>query len=215
MKLLRRIAATLLRPLHWLVIRLWSVSDPWEKLPSYIPIQSFAPGSRMDVDWYFTGRSKVNVESLEDVQRWLWRCDYVPDPELFRVPDFWQHPHTFEQLRRGDCEDFALWAWRKLIELRQPAEFVVGYCQGEAESGSLNRRRHAWLVIQREGQLYVYEPTRRDNDKSVQLLDLVRHLYVPEFGVGQDLRPFQYAGYILTQKERQYRPQERPVGAAR
>lgn len=190
------------------------VSDPWEKVSASIVIQAFAPGSRMDVDWYFTGRSKVRVESLEDVQRWLWRCDYVADAELFREPDYWQHPQTFEQLRRGDCEDFALWAWRKLVELRQPAEFVVGYRQDDAASGTPKRARHAWVLIQREGQLCLYEPTNRDYEKSVQPLDLVRHRYVPEFGVGPDLRPVVYAGYLLTQKEQQYRPQQRPVGAA-
>src|SRR5690348_3236184 len=42
-------------------------------------------------------------------------CEYVRDPVHER--DFWQHPKTFEQLRKGDCEDHALWAWRKLTEL--------------------------------------------------------------------------------------------------
>ena len=214
MRGVRRVLAKLLYPLRWLVVRFCPVSDPWEKVSASIVIQAFAPGSRMDVDWYFTGRSKVRVESLEDVQRWLWRCDYVADAELFREPDYWQHPQTFEQLRRGDCEDFALWAWRKLVELRQPAEFVVGYRQDDAASGTPKRARHAWVLIQREGQLCLYEPTNRDYEKSVQPLDLVRHRYVPEFGVGPDLRPVVYAGYLLTQKEQQYRPQQRPVGAA-
>jgi hypothetical protein len=200
--------------MHWLFVRYWPApEDPWEKIPGLIPVQWFALGSRMDVGWYFTGQSKISVQSLEDVQRWLWRCDYVPDTVLFREPDYWQHPQTFEQLRRGDCEDFALWAWRKLVEMKVPAEFVVGHCQAEADAGSLNCGRHAWVIVPRDGQLYLYEPTIRDYDKAVQLLDVVRHRYVPEFGIGADLRPFAYSGYMLTQKEHLYRPQERPVGA--
>jgi predicted transglutaminase-like cysteine proteinase len=34
-----------------------------------------------------------------------------------------EHPGAFERRRRGDCEDFALWAWRKLAEVGVDAEF--------------------------------------------------------------------------------------------
>src|SRR5205085_1473130 len=68
--------------------------------------------------WYFEGQSAVTVGSVDDVCEWLLECEYVHDPELFHEPDFWQHPRTFERLRKGDCEDHALWAWRKLVEPR-------------------------------------------------------------------------------------------------
>ena len=42
---------------------------------------------------------------------WLLGCVYARDRDLFRNPDYWQHPCNFEGLRKGDCEDFALWAW--------------------------------------------------------------------------------------------------------
>ena len=68
----------------------------------------------------------VPVQSIDDIVAWLQSCEYVTDLDLFHERDFWQHPGTFERLRRGDCEDFALWAWRKLAEVGIDAEFCVG-----------------------------------------------------------------------------------------
>jgi hypothetical protein len=51
---------------------------------------------------------------------------------LFGEADFWQHPSTFERLRTGDCEDFAVWAWRKLIELGYDVDLVAGGVFGTA-----------------------------------------------------------------------------------
>jgi len=69
------------------------------------------------------GQSTVCVNDIAAICEWLADCEYVRDPVHER--DFWQHPKTFEQLRKGDCEDHALWAWRKLTELGIPAEFYV------------------------------------------------------------------------------------------
>jgi len=66
------------------------------------------------------GQSTVCVNDIAAICEWLADCEYVRDPVHER--DFWQHPKTFEQLRKGDCEDHALWAWRKLTELGIPAD---------------------------------------------------------------------------------------------
>ena len=47
-------------------------------------------------------------DRLDDVFAWLAECRYETDTNLFHESDYWQHPRTFEQLRCGDCEDFAI-----------------------------------------------------------------------------------------------------------
>ena len=114
-----------LRPLWRLFLRVVPVADPWERLNYRVPAKRYGPGSIHDFAWYFEGASGVATSSVEDIQEWLLGCEYVSDPDLFRVADYWQHPRTFEQIRRGDCEDHAIWAWRKLIELAPRPNRVI------------------------------------------------------------------------------------------
>ncbi|HXW05204.1 MAG TPA: hypothetical protein VD833_08230 [Vicinamibacterales bacterium] len=76
--------------------------------------------------WYYEGQRTVQVGTVDDVCRWLAECQYLSDDELFNETDFWQHPRTFENLCKGDCEDHALWAWTKLVEFGHQAELFVG-----------------------------------------------------------------------------------------
>ena len=90
-----------------------------------VPASVFGPGSRQPFADYFAGESCVHVRSIDDIVAFLQTCEYVSDIELFHKPDFWQHPRDFEKLRRGDCADFALWAWRKLAELGIAHEVIA------------------------------------------------------------------------------------------
>ena len=123
---------------------------------------------------------------------WLGTCEYTTDHEVYQVRDFWQHPRTFELMRRGDCEDFALWAWRKLVELGYDAQFVVGYTATEGESG----RRHAWVVFRKNGVDYLLEPCQRNQEYALRPLADVRDAYYPEYGVDARRQRFTFAGYI-------------------
>jgi hypothetical protein len=157
-------------------------------------VQAFSAASTRDFAWYFNGESSVPVTSLQDMHTWLSACRYVHDHVQFCAPDYWQHPQKFEHLRAGDCEDYALWAWRKLVELQYDAEFMVGYVAiGESGFG-----RHAWIVYQHDGVRYLYEPTRTTLDDAVRRFADVHAEYVPEFGVGRDLQRFTYHGRLLT-----------------
>ena len=91
-----------------------------------VPATAFGPGSHQPFARYFDGESSVGVTSIDDIVDWLGRCEYVSDAEQFHEQDVWQEPCAFERRRRGDCEDFALWAWRKLAEIGVDAEFFVG-----------------------------------------------------------------------------------------
>ena len=104
---------------------------------------------------------------------------------------------TFEHLRAGDCEDFALWSWRQLLALGLHAELVTGRCGTERE-----RSRHAWVVFRRDGREYLLESVARDRARMVQPLDDVRELYLPEFGVGPTAERFAYAGWLVGAKAR-------------
>ena len=151
----------------------------------------FGDGARHGFDWVFEGDSRVAVATLDDVLDWLASCEYEPDASLFRESDYWQHPYTFEQLRRGDCEDFALWAWRKLVEMGVDADLVIGR---RVPPGSENSR-HAWIVFRDGSNEFVLEPIVRTRTDAVRTVASVRGEYIPEFGVARDRRRFFFAGY--------------------
>jgi hypothetical protein len=138
------------------------------------------------------------VGSLEEVQDWLLECRYESDEALFAEADFWQHPATFEHLRAGDCEDFALWAWRKLIELGMDADVVAGYTLEDGELAG----RHAWIVFRQAGLEYLFEPAYRDKARMIRPLAEVRQNYLPQFGVDSTGRRFGFSGYVSVEKRR-------------
>ena len=165
--------------------------------------QIFGPGSFRRFRWYFEGESPVRSRTLDDVCEWLGECEYLPDDQLFNEADFWQHPRTFEHLRKGDCEDHALWAWRKLIELGHPAEFFVGQW---LERGGDHRARHAWVVFEHNGERCLLEAVTKDKgDLMIRPLLDVRGQYAPHFSVDATFTMPSHAGYLLYLKERERR----------
>jgi hypothetical protein len=179
------------RALHQLRLRLFPVRDPWQRLPYEAPLGLFGDGARHGFDWIFEGDSAVAVQDVDALLEWLAGCQYEADASLFRESDYWQHPHTFEQLRRGDCEDFALWAWRKLVELGVDADFVIGRRVPPTTENS----RHAWVLFRDANGEYLLEPIARDRTLAVRHVSIVRGEYIPEVGVTRDRTRFYFAGY--------------------
>jgi len=180
-------AASLRTSLRWLGSRFVSLSArlarrdwPWERVPIQVPARVFGPGSQQPFAEYFKGESHVRVGCLDDIVAWLQTCEYVTDLEQFQKCDVWQHPGIFEQRRQGDCEDFALWAWRKLAEVGIDAEFFVGrvIC---AETRI--DRQHAWIVYRIDGTAFLFEPAARIRSKMIRPLADVMDDYVPHFSV--------------------------------
>ena len=91
------------------------------------------------------------VDDLETLRNWLRGCRYVSDQDQFGEEDFWMPPEEFERLRTGDCEDFALWTWRQLMEMGLNARFVAGRA-GRYGNG------HAWVTFADERKHYLVEP---------------------------------------------------------
>jgi hypothetical protein len=193
-----------LRPLWRLFLRVVPVADPWERLNYRVPAKRYGPGSIHDFAWYFEGASGVATSCVEDIQEWLLGCEYVSDPDLFRVADYWQHPRTFEQIRRGDCEDHAIWAWRKLIELGYDADLVEGRCLPRAPGRPEGDRSHVWVNFRRDGQSFLLEATCKVKDNMVRPLPDAASRYRPELGVDRNRKTFAFAGAILTMREREF-----------
>jgi hypothetical protein len=191
---MRRLLARLLAPALRALARLHSPGDPWERVPYRVPIHAFGAGNRHEFTWYLEGESRVEVASLDDVQDWLLGCEYVHDSEMFRESDFWQHPLTFERTRQGDCEDHALWAWRKLIELGTDVELVSGRTlRSDGSTGG----GHVWLLLRENGLTFVLETTSKSKRGMVRPLAEVRDRYLPSFGVDRQGMRFAYNGYLI------------------
>jgi hypothetical protein len=160
-----------------------------------VPATAFGPGSRHQFAHYFEGESSVRVESIDDIVAWLLNCEYASDADLFHERDLWQHPSAFEQRRRGDCEDFALWAWRKLSEIGIEAEFYVGrVCCGDRLEAD---QQHAWVVYLIDGTDYLFEPAARSRAQMIRPLADVMDDYVPHFAVNRRFDTSAFVGCVL------------------
>jgi len=174
------------------------IGDPWREVRVRIPPGAFSSGSVRSFAWYLEGESVVSMASVKDICKWLRKCKYKRDPELFDQSDLWQHPTAFEESRKGDCEDHALWAWRKLIELGIDASLVCGRLF-RPKKGTVER--HAWVVFSQDGQDYLLETTRKKKKKMLRPLEEVRDRYRPEFSVDRHLKTHVHAGCLLSLRE--------------
>src|SRR5262245_14764413 len=168
--------------------------SPWHRVAVTVPAKAFGPGSRRHFSHYLHGESSVRVDTIDDMVEWLLDCQYVTDVDLFKEGDLWQHPSAFEALRRGDCEDFALWTWRKLGEVGIEAEFYVGRVRfdNEAPGG----RQHAWVVYRQGGDEFLFEPAAKSRERMIRLLDEAKDDYVPHFAVDRRFRTFAFGGCV-------------------
>jgi hypothetical protein len=201
--MLRRTIARLFAPFARVLARRASTRDAWERCEYHqVPPTAFGAGNRHDFGWYLEGPSTVQVTSLDDIQDWLLGCEFVEDEELFNETDFWQHPHTFEQLRRGDCEDHALWAWRKLVELGHDADLVSGtVVRGGTDMPE--RGGHVWVMLRQEGQIFVFEAVAKAKPRMLRPLPEVRDHYRPEFGVDRARQRYAFNGALIAFNEQQ------------
>ena len=184
---------------YWRLARRWlETNDTWASIRHPVPFRYFGLGSKREFRWYLDGNSTVQVASIEDIKRWLLGCAYKSDQILFRVPDLWQHPEMFEGLRSGDCEDHAIWAWRKLKDLGVPARLFTGRVLAPVNGGA---GFHAWVVFDHEGQSWLFETVAFHTERMVLPLERVREAYVPHFSVDHALTIHMYCGYAKSKRE--------------
>jgi len=163
--------------------------DPWRRYDLEPPLQAYGPGAE-DFRTYLAGECRVRACTPADVSSWLLECRYAEDPHLLDEDDLWLHPSTFELLRSGDCEDFALWAWRQLADSRYDATFVVGM----RRTPNARHGRHAWVTFRDDGTEFLLDGVERSLARMVRPLQEVRDHYEPQVGVGADGRRFVFAG---------------------
>jgi hypothetical protein len=198
----------LLRILTWPLRPFWrgflgwmSAGDPWQRLGFQPPVARYGLGSTREFAWYFERQSAVEVNSLEDVMSWLVTCEYVTDPALFRSEDHWQHPAEFERIRRGDCEDHAIWAWRKLVELGYDADLVCGRTL-PTDPSNPDERGHVWVIVRRDDSVMLLETVDKRRDAMLVTLTDAASRYRPEFGVDRSLKRYTFNGALITRHER-------------
>lgn len=126
---------------------------------------------------YVSGSLSNSFESIDELNRFLGTCKYVPDIEQFGRPDWWLPPEEFERMKKGDCEDYSLYAWRQLSNMGYSARFVVGRTR---EGG------HAWVNLEKDGKQYLVEPL----SFSIPILNMME--YRPEISVEWDGNSFKY-----------------------
>jgi hypothetical protein len=162
-----------------------------------VPLKRFGAGAIRPFRWYFQGESAVSVASLEEICEWLSCCEYAHDKDLFQEPDFWQHPTTLERLRRGDCEDHSLWAWRKLVELGYEAHLVSGDALlPEGEVG-----RHVWVVVRQDDRTFILEAVAKGGARMLLPFEEAKSSYRPHFSVDGQFRFSSYTGYLHAMRE--------------
>ena len=188
--MIARVVKTLQRPIHWFLLRT-TQDNTWQRYQCRVPLHIYGAGSRRKFDWYLEGRLDSGPMDLSRMTQWLCHCEYATDDELFNERDVWQHPMTFERLRKGDCEDFSLWVWRKLLEQGMEAEFVAGWMlkSGNTYSG------HTWVLFEEDDVQYLFDPVATDRCRMIRRLSDVSCWYVPQVSVDHALTQYVYGGY--------------------
>ena len=164
-----------------------------ERTQAEVPYRLVAKGSKRPFPDYFSGTSTVNITTTDDLINWLFTCKYGRDHEHYGHSDHWQLPVAFEQSKLGDCEDNAIWAWRKLVEMGIDAEFVVGRMNPTSD----NNGAHAWVIYTQHGKKYLLEATSKNRKTIIKLLVHTLDSYFPHYSVNGRFETFQYPHFIL------------------
>jgi hypothetical protein len=107
----------------------------------------------------------------------------VSDQDQFGEEDYWQLPEQFEESKKGDCEDFALWAWRQLLQMNYDARFALGTA-GRYGDG------HAWVTFAKDGKYFLLEPLSWPVGLTLPRLSILR--YKPKFSIAWDGKKVSY-----------------------
>lgn len=168
---------------------LFPPSDPWQRVATTVNWRKW-PAAPADWRTIFDGTSSVRVGSLAETCAWLARCRYCPDQHRGDGRDRWAHPLQFEAERVGDCEDFALWAWRKLAELGLATEFVLGLADPADYANVVN---HAWVHVHDGAQWWLLDASAGASETMLRPADFARAHYLPAVAIDQRLQSHAYA----------------------
>ncbi|MEM1024285.1 MAG: hypothetical protein AAGD10_01425 [Myxococcota bacterium] len=125
----------------------------------------------------------VLCRDLAEVDQRLSAGHYVDDISRLQHPDVWEPPESFQVHMRGDCEDFALWAWTQLVRMGHRARFVLGGLFA-------NQLNHAWVSIHGGDRIQVLECTPRPYNNAITARAALE--YRPMFSVDHRLYVYRH-----------------------
>jgi predicted transglutaminase-like cysteine proteinase len=123
------------------------------------------------------------AETFNDIDKWINFGTYVSDQRLYGEADKWISPSKFENIRQGDCEDFALWVWVQLIKMKVNARFVLGGL-------FTNEIDHAWVSIYTRNDVKVFECT--PNTHNIQISSKNTPEYLPIYSIDKYLNHYKH-----------------------
>lgn len=100
---------------------------------------------------YISQPLSMQCKTIKELRNFLIDCKYVSDEDQFNREDYWMPPEEFEKSKKGDCDDFALWTWRQLLDSGYKTRYVVGRAGKYGEG-------HAWVTIEKDGKYFLVEP---------------------------------------------------------
>ncbi len=124
--------------------------------------------------------SPLNFQAkrMTQIDDWINKGKYLSDERLYGESDKWQIPSEFEKIRRGDCEDFALWTWVQLLRMNIHARFMLGGLYS-------NELNHAWVCIYGRDGVKVFECTPSEFNVAIDTRNAPE--YTPVLSVDKSL----------------------------
>ena len=135
------------------------------------------------IERYLSQPLTYPCSTIPELRRFLRQCKYVSDREQFHRKDYWIPPEEFEQNKKGDCEDFALWTWRQLLGMGYNARFVVGKAGKYGEG-------HAWVTMENKGNFFIIESLAWMVGKKLPRLSVIS--YQPRGSIEWDGKEIHY-----------------------
>ncbi|MBI3306315.1 MAG: transglutaminase-like cysteine peptidase [Candidatus Omnitrophica bacterium] len=137
------------------------------------------------------------MQTPEEIARYMWRnFQFESDQTNFGKEEYWQTAQEFLQNRRGDCEDFAIFA-NEMLKLNGVSSFILNIYG----SGGF---AHTVCVFKENGRYSVIDGTQVLHFKSKSITDLMSKIY-PFWKEGAivSATPYSTQGEILTQFSKQ------------
>ena len=132
---------------------------------------------------YISQPLSIQCSTIRELRQFLSQCKYMSDEEQFNRKDYWMPPEEFEQKKKGDCDDFALWTWRQFLGMGYKARYVIGVTEKY-------RVGHAWVTIEKDGKYFIVEPQAWVYGETLPRLSFVH--YEPEGSVEWDGKRLRY-----------------------
>ena len=109
------------------------------------------------------------------VNRYMQVCfEYVHDDEAHGVEDYWQAPELTHELKSGDCEDFAMFAWHVLSAHRHDSHLFTVFTEEDGHAVCVFRDGRRYHTICNVG--LVRRPVRARRSARFPDADAARRL---------------------------------------